>query len=298
MYRSIMLPLDGSRFGEQALPFATKLATRCGATLRVVHVHQRNSDGEWDLLTPFRYEGVESAERDWDGADLIHEEQYLAGRATGAECKVIEGSVIESLEREIADSDPDLIVMATHARLGIAKAFAGSVADKLLRDVHKPIVLIRVPETQRADGHLRTDHILVPLDGSSMASSVLKHALSMALPEDTRITLLRVVTPVYAATELGVVGENDTIMAERVDMAHDYVNGIADQLRVEGYVVDSDVLISNSPADAILRYVHEKECDVVCMATHGRSGVTRWLLGSVASKVLHSADVPVLLYRP
>jgi nucleotide-binding universal stress UspA family protein len=298
MYRSIMLPLDGSDFDEQALPIATKLAARCGAQLRVVHVHERSSAGEWEVLTPFRYEGVEGAERDWDGVDLEHEREYLAQHAAGAECKVIEGPVVSSLEREIAESNPDLIVMATHARGGISRALVGSVADQLIRDIHKPILLIRVLDKQRAVQELSTDHILVPLSGSAMATSVLQHALSMAIPDETRITLLRIVPPPYAATELAVLGEGDEVLQERVQEAHNYLEGIATQLSAEGYLVDTDVVVSGLPADAILHYAQEQSCDVICMATHGRAGVKRMLLGSVATSVLHHAKVPVLLYRP
>ena len=298
MYRSIMLPLDGSQFDEQALPIATTLAARCGAQLRVVHVHERKSADEWEVLTPFRFEGVEGAERDWDVVDVQHDREYLAQHAGGAEYKVLEGPVVQSLEREIAESNPDLIVMATHARGGITRALVGSVADQLIRDIHKPILLIRVLEKQRAVQELRTDHILVPLSGAPMATSVLQHALSMATPSETRITLLRIVAPPYAATELAVLGESDEILQERVQEAHDYVEGIATQLSAEGYLVDTDVVISGVPADAILDYAQENDCDVICMATHGRGGVKRMLLGSVATSVLHHAEVPVLLYRP
>jgi nucleotide-binding universal stress UspA family protein len=298
MYRSIMLPLDGSQFDEQALPIATTLAARCGATLRVVHVHERSSAGEWEVLTPFRFEGVEGAERDWDGVDVEHEKEYLAQHAAGAEYKLLEGPVVSSLEREIEESNPDLIVMATHARGGIARALAGSVADQLIRDIHKPILLIRVVEQQRAAQEMRNDRILVPLSGSPMSTSVLQHALSMATPGETQITLLRVVAPPYAATELAVLGESDEILKDRVQDAHDYLEGIATQLSAEGYLVDTDVVISGLPADAILHYTQEKGCDVICMSTHGRGGVKRMLLGSVATSVLHHTKVPVLLYRP
>jgi nucleotide-binding universal stress UspA family protein len=291
MYRSIMLPLDGSSFGEQALPIAALLASRCGAQLRVVHVHERSGDGEWELLTPYRFEGVEDAERGWDGEDLKHEHEYLTQHAHGAECKVLEGPVVPSLEREIAETNPDLIVMATHAR-------SGSVADQLIRDIHKPILLIRVPHNQTTQAEMRTDHILIPLDGSSMSTSVLQHALSMSLPAETRITLLRVVAPPYAATELAVLGETDGDLAERVNAAHEYLAGIATQLGVEGYLVDTDVLVSSVPAEAILHFAEDKQCDVICMATHARSGVRRMLMGSVANSVLHRSKVPVLLYRP
>jgi nucleotide-binding universal stress UspA family protein len=297
MYRSIMLPLEGN-FDAQAIPLASSLAQHCGATLRVVHVHERNPVGEWEVMTPFRFEGVEASERDWDVMERTLEEEHFAQFRNMAECKVLEGPVVSALEQEIAESDPDLIVMATHARAGLTKALIGSVTDHLIRDVHKPILLIRVPDREHAITELHTSNILIPLDGSSMAASVMKHALSMAKPEASRIQLLRVVPPPYMALELNVVGDVDDEIAERVEQAYAYLNAIAAELRVEGYNVETAVVVLSSPADAILRYAREQECDVICMATHGRTGLRRALLGSVASKVLHNTPVPVMLYRP
>jgi nucleotide-binding universal stress UspA family protein len=298
MYRSIMLPVDGTETDAQAIPIATSLARRCGAQLRVVHVHEPAPIGEWELMTPFRFEGVETSERDWDGAELLHEKEHFARFAEAAECKVIQGPVVPALEREIAESDPDLIVMATHARTGLARALVGSVADHLIRDVRKPVLLVRVPATPAHATELRTDRILVPLDGTAMASSVLKHALSIADPDETRITLFRVVPPPYVAMEIAAVSNGDSSLAERVESAHAYLNGIATELGAEGYLVDTDVAVSHAPADAILRQAREKQCDVICMATHARAGLRRAVLGSVASKVLHNTPVPVMLYRP
>lgn len=298
MYRSIMLPLEGTSFDAQAIPLATSLAQHCGATLRVVHVHQPAPIGEWEVMTPFRFEGVEASEREWDGIERALEENLLTQFPDVDECKVLDGPVVAALEQEIADSDPDLIVMATHARAGLTRALIGSVADHLIRDVHKPVLLIRIPDRENAITELHTRRILIPLDGSPMAASVLKHALSMAKPDASRIQLLRVVAPPYVALELSMTTEGDDEMSERVEQAYTYLNTIANELRAEGYVVETAVVVLASPADAILRYAREQECDVICMATHGRKGLRRALLGSVASKVLHNTKVPVMLYRP
>jgi nucleotide-binding universal stress UspA family protein len=297
MYRTVLLPLDGSQFSEQALPLASALADRWGAQLKVVHVYEPQAEPDWDEITPFRYEGVERAEREWNGEAVRFEQEYLSAHVA-ADCKVIEGKVVECLETEIAESAPDLIVMATHGRGGISRAWLGSVADNLIRHIHKPILLVRASEQEAQNFELCTDHLLVTLDGSPLAEAVLKHALAIAQPSRTRITLLRVVPPAYVATELNGLVQSDSHLRERVQAAHDYLNGVATQLGVEGYLVDSDVVVSVHAATTILTYADEHQCDIICMATHGRSGVQRLLLGSVADKVLRGADRPVLVYRP
>lgn len=297
MYRSVMLPLDGSPFSEQALPLASRLAAHCSADLRIVHVHRPQSEPDWDLVTPYRYEGVVQAEHDWDHDAARHEQEYLT-QHVGAQCKVLEGDIVPTLEQEIANTDPDLIVMATHGRGGLSRAWLGSVADTLIRDIHKPILLVRAREGDDATPKLRIDNLLVPLDGSALAESILKHVLAIAERNRTRITLLRVVSPAYVTTEFNGIVQSDSLLRERVDAAHEYLNRMATQLGVEGYLVETDVVVSSTAASAILDYTERNGLDVICMATHGRSGVKRLLLGSVADKVLRGAETPVLLYRP
>ena len=297
MYRVVMLPLDGSQFSEQALPLARTLARRCAAQLRVVHVHEPHSEPDWDEITPFRFEGIERSTRQWEGDAIKLEREYLASRAD-ADCKVIEGSVLPSLEAEIAASDPDLIVMATHGRGGISRAWLGSVADHLVRHIHKPILLIRTREDSTEKVELSTDDILITLDGSALSESVLAHATAIAQPSRTRLTLLRIVPPAYVATEFNALVQSDSRLRERVNSAHTYLNDIATRLAVAGYLVDTDVVVSAVAGTAILEYAEQNHIDLMCMATHGRSGMKRLLLGSVADKVLRGATRPVLIYRP
>ncbi|HEY0809131.1 MAG TPA: universal stress protein [Longimicrobiales bacterium] len=305
MYRSVFLPLDGSRFSEQALPLALSLVKRDGAKLEVVHVHHAASDDEWVPVTPFHYEGLERSEREWNGSDLQRENAYLCNclenghvDTTGVTlCKVLEGDVVPALEKEIAETDPDLIIMATHGRGGVSRAWLGSTADTLVRDVHKPILLIRATEEDEPVD-LRTDHILVPLDGSRLGEAVVKHALELADPGRTRITLLRVVQPAYVGPEFTINVQGDTLLDERVEGAHEYLKELATQLTAEGFVIETDVVVSSSAAGAILAYATAHDADIICMATHGRTGVKRWLLGSVADKVMRGASTPLLLYRP
>lgn len=271
MYRSVLLPLDGSPASEQAVQLAASLVKRTGGQIELVHIHEPNPPDAWLPVTPFHYEGLEQSDREWQGRDVARETEYLSqftDRLDGvARYKVLQGAVVPALEREIEETNPDLIMMS-----------AGNVAEVLVRDVHRPVILIH-PQNKPVT-ELRTDHIMIPLDGSRHGESVIKHALELS-DASSRLTLLTV-----------------AISAENVEAAYDYLDLVAEELRAEGHTVTCDVIVSSSEANAILLHAAEHNVDVICMATHGRNAVRRLLMGSVANEVLRGAKIPVLLYRP
>lgn len=144
-------------------------------------------------------------------------------------------------------------------------------------------------------------HILVPLDGSPLAEQVLPHVHALAANEGTsRITLLRAVAPVLSTSVdyTGVLASSVAdAMETLVQEARDYLAGVANEFRAEGYRVNIEVS-ALSPADAILDYAESEHADMIAIATHGRSGVGRWVFGSVTQKVVQAAPVPVLVIRP
>jgi nucleotide-binding universal stress UspA family protein len=144
-------------------------------------------------------------------------------------------------------------------------------------------------------------HILVPLDGSPLAEQVLPHIHALAANEGTtKITLLRAVPPVFT-TSVDYSGMLATTAADALetleDEARDYLTRIAAEFRAEGYNVSVEV--SAMPAaEAILDYAESQHADLIAIATHGRSGISRWVFGSVTQKVVQAAPVPVLVIRP
>jgi nucleotide-binding universal stress UspA family protein len=144
-------------------------------------------------------------------------------------------------------------------------------------------------------------HILVPLDGSELAEQVLPHVHALAANEGTsKITLLRAVPPVFT-TSVDYSGMLATTAADALetleDEARDYLEAIASQFRSEGYTVRTEV--SAMPAaEAVLDYADSQHADLICIATHGRSGISRWVFGSVTQKVVQTCPVPVLVIRP
>jgi len=144
-------------------------------------------------------------------------------------------------------------------------------------------------------------HILVPLDGSALAEQVLPHVRDLAAHEGTmKITLLRAVPPIFTSSvdysgmlAASAADEQESLESE----ARAYLELVAAPLRSEGYTVNVEV--STMPAaEAILDYAESQHADLIAIATHGRSGISRWVFGSVTQKVIQAAPVPVLVIRP
>lgn len=144
-------------------------------------------------------------------------------------------------------------------------------------------------------------HILVPLDGSELAEQAIPHARKLAQPP-ARLSLLRAMPQEYIAAveQAGRYAskfstEETLAKAEAEERA--YLSRVAQELQQEGYQVSTQVT-RRGAAEAILDYANHHGVDLIVIASHGRSGIRRWILGSVTQKVLHSAHIPVLVIRP
>lgn len=143
-------------------------------------------------------------------------------------------------------------------------------------------------------------HVMVPLDGSSLAEKALPYARQI-IEDGGTITLLSVIdVPEYAVSAFytaGVVSENPNhqlMMDQMVPQTYDYLNGIGATLKSAGYEVRCEAVIGDA-AQSIVEMAEEKEIDTIVMCTHGRSGFSRWLFGSVTNKVLGGAKCPVFV---
>lgn len=143
-------------------------------------------------------------------------------------------------------------------------------------------------------------HILVPLDGSHLAESALPAAMALAAKFDSTITLLRVVRPPEITTS--TVGSPMTevltmLRTHSQEEADSYLQGLQTSLRRQGHMVHRHIILGDMVANLILEVAEGHDVDTIVMSTHGRSGLSRWVFGSVADKVLRRAEVPVLLIR-
>jgi nucleotide-binding universal stress UspA family protein len=308
--RSILVPLDGSAFAEHALPLALTLARRAGATLQVLRVVPSLS-----VVVP---EGV-----GWLDADLLGQlraqvEAYLdevvkrlaAVSSVPVSGAVQQGDVAVCIHDHAVRSGADLVVMSTHGRGALARFWLGSVADELLRRLPMPVLLVRPRE---GPAILSTEpdlsRVVLPLDGSELAEQVLEPAAALAgLIPGAEITLLRVVKPALreeylpegsaAAEARSLLEQVGALQGQMIAEAEEYLAGVAGRLRNSGLRVRTCVSTAEQPAVAILKEATEQRTGLIALETHGRRGLSRLILGSVADKVMRGSPVPVLVHRP
>ena len=297
MYASILVPLDGSPFAERALPMAIALARRSDARLSLVHV-----DGPDVSLF-----GLPAGpRRDAEIKSGLHRAlETLANRIRaqhGLETDVtcLEGSVGPTLTQCIVASGADLIVMSTHGSGGLSRAWLGSVADHLVRHSSIPLLLVRPGAIGAARGEPLFRHVLVPLDGSSLAERVLEHAVTLATPRQTAFTLLQVVVPwsMSAPRYSNAWSVEQVDLARRVREAASHLERPRAELTENGFEATAEAFGSPSIARSILDYARKHDVDLITIATHGRGGVRRLLMGSVADKILRGARTPLMIYHP
>jgi nucleotide-binding universal stress UspA family protein len=191
------------------------------------------------------------------------------------------------------------IVMATHGYSGISRWRYGSVAERVLQSANVPVILIRAKQGEEGDRQEteRCQRILVPLDGSEMAEQVLPATADVGRAIGAEMVLLRVVTlQVYGSSEAMWYPGPDGWVEAITQAAVTYLNQVADSLRERG--VGVTVATATGPvAETIIRFAEANSIDMVAMCTHGRTGLVRWALGSVADRVLRGGSTPVLLVR-
>jgi len=302
VFRTIVVPLDGSAFSLQALPTALGLAGRARAAVHLVHVQEppvssMTLPGE-PVLDP-QLAMTLSAEMDRSLRELA--DRIRKRREVEVSTTIRYGRVAEAIARYAGEAGADLIVMTTHGRGGLSRFWLGSVADELSRIVDIP--LLAVHPARRGPGLARQQrfrHVLAPLDGSDLAEQALAPAMATARLAKARVTLLRVVTPHMAIARPAPVTKVDRAdLARQRREAEDYLRGVAERLRQEGVPVAARVVASGDPARAILNSARAGRADLIAMATHARGRLGRFLRGSVCDKVLRGASrTAVLLIRP
>jgi len=215
---------------------------------------------------------------------------------------VIEGSVPEALRQHALDVRADLIVMTTHGRGPFSRFWLGSIADEFLRHAPAPLLMVR-PEQGTPD--LARDicyrHMLIALDGSPLAEQALRPATQLGRLMDSNFTLFRAVPPVrFAGDDLGALRDEPgfATLEQWKAQAEGYLDGIGFRMRQDGLRPTNRVEVLQQPAEGILNVADEADCDLIALATHGRGGLTRMILDSVADKVVRGATGPVLVYRP
>jgi len=301
MIKSILVPLDGSSFAEQALPWAACLSKVSGAHLELVRVH--DPVPPWTIAT----EGAVAA-TSVDPTIRDGEEQYLANGAarleeggfTGVTYHVLEGDTADAIARHAEDNAFGLVVLATHGRGALSRLWLGSVSDALVRRLTVPVLLIRPAEGSAIPRAEQFRKVLVALDGSPEAESAIEPAIALTDPKRCDVILLRVVPPVPIAGDAGMAATlpiDNELTEALTQQATLYLDATAERLRSPTVSVTTRVVVEPGIAQAVLREASLSGAELVALATHGARGLRRMVLGSVADKVLRGADRPILLTR-
>jgi nucleotide-binding universal stress UspA family protein len=212
------------------------------------------------------------------------------------------GPVASTLRLYIHESRTELVVMTSRGQGGLRRLWLGSVADATIRRSSVPVLLVRPEENPSPRPVLENlRQILVPLDGSALAQSILDPAIELATLSGAELMLVEVIQPLAATLE-GQSSAPSRFDAELTNLrrkeAADYLKDLAEGCLKRGVKATYSVPLGTNVADTLVELSESSMVGMIALATHGRSGVKRLVLGSVADKVVRASHRPILVYRP
>jgi nucleotide-binding universal stress UspA family protein len=299
MFNKILIPLDGSQLAERALRSGLQLAHRAEATLIILRSLEAQPQpvpagyvlGGSSNLWPNQ---LEQLTREENTRYLESIRKQVTGTGLRVKIEIQEGEAAEAIVETAESLAADLIVMSSHGYSGLARWMLGSVAERVLHAAPCPVLMVRSSQPIR--------HMLIPLDGSGLSEQVLKAAFELAELMQCKVTLLRAIRPI-TTTEVEDLekyerGFGKSFEEELHYTAAEYLTGI---LKADSHhLSETQTIVSHGPAaQSILDYAELHDVDVIAMSTHGRTGLQRWMYGSVTEKVLRGANVcSMLVVRP
>jgi nucleotide-binding universal stress UspA family protein len=299
----VLAPVDGSNRALRAVHWAEKFAGLDGTVilLRVIPPQPNYAESLFSLVGA--EDTVQEIQDAWTRtakAELIVAAAVLSGSEVTVEQLVAEGEPDEEIVAAGARRGVQMIAMASHGRGAIGRAIFGSVADRVARTTPVPVLILRTPD-EDVDSDVVVSRIVVPLDGSEIAARALPIAGELSKQLAAPVHVVRAVDAALALPMAsGVFGAGPVVDAEVTDQiweeaeaeARSTVTAAVSQLQAAG-VDASGGIVNGSPFFAISEVIEPG--DLLILTSHGRGGVRRWLLGSVAEKLVREAKAPVML---
>jgi nucleotide-binding universal stress UspA family protein len=299
MYSKILVPLDGSKTAEKVLPYARCLAGKFKtpvallAVIDIAEIASHMASEKARFLDTIIEDGVQ------------HSTSYLRGIATtfpgvDVSCTVEKGKAEDTIIEKAAADKTMLVTMATHGRSGVNRFLLGSVAEKVLRGTVNPLLLVRAADEAKSEGEVTLGSVIVPLDGSELAEKVLPIVADIAKKLDLEVELFRayhIPYNVYAGDEGFYAANYDALLASVRDESQEYLEAKAGEIKQLGVARVTCVSKEGFAADEIIAMGRKTADNLIAMSSHGRSGVRRWMLGSVAEAVVRHSGDPVLIVR-
>lgn len=289
MYDRILVPTSGVDEPTPAAERAIDLAKRCGATVHAIYVLESGripiQDGSQFVLNELSGVGEKALQ-------TVEERAREAGVET-VETAKRDGAPHKEILAYVEEESIDLVVMGTHGRKGLDRYLLGSVTEKVVRA--SPVPVLSVKREDASPEPIEYTDVLVPTDGSEGAEVAVDHGVELAGLVGADVHGLYVTD--VRATVPNVDDGSQTAILEQLasegKRAAEYVETAANEAGVEARTA----VVRGTPYAQIREYVVEHDVDLIAMGTHGRTGIERYLLGSVAEKVVRTADVPVLTVR-
>ena len=308
MYKRILVPLDGSKLAEQVLPYVRLLGKMCQVPIVLLKsfalIYPPSTDPSHAVYLDRLYSYYRNEAEEYLG----HVKSSLSGLGVPVSTWTPEGDAAAQIIAEAERVPGTIIAMATHGRSGISRLVMGSVTNRVLHAATDPLLVIRAKTEDEFTKDVDLKSIIVPVDGSPLAEQVLPHAAHMAELMGLSVTLLRV-TPLMekyqsvignSRFEGGTSFQYDTfegLVKEADAQASRYLDKLEKDLYGMGVVSVNKRVVRGLPDNAIVDMAHQVPSTLVAMTTHGRSGIGRWVLGSVADGVVRRSGNPVFVIR-
>jgi nucleotide-binding universal stress UspA family protein len=288
MYDRILVPTDGSDHAVRAAEHGLYLADAFDATVHVISVVDVQA-----AAGPFSAGGVDEsfiARLDADAESTVGEIEAISDGSAPIESAIRRGEPTAEIRAYADEHDIDLVVMGTHGRRGLRRVIAGSVTERVVRTADVPVITVSANERSRVDGGY--DELLLPTDGSEPATAAVAHGLAIAEHTGARVHAVNVVD--VGALAAGPEYAPSTEVRAHLEAAGEAAtSSVAERARDRGLDVVTAVK-TGVPARALLAYADDHDVDVVTMGTRGRTGLSRYVLGSTAGRVIRDAEIPVL----
>ena len=296
MYTRMLIPLDGSKVAEQVLPYARFLAKALTIPVELLGIVDPVPLADFAEV----WQGLpvdELVAREMSGSTEYLEKSARSFAGAQVKCTVLKGAPEEVIIETAAADKNTLIAMATHGRSGMQRWLLGSVTDKVLHEATNHLFLVRASEQGKTDGEAALKTVVVPLDGSSLAEMALPYVEDLAKKMKLELVLVRAhaLPPTVSAEDYGTY--SDEVIAQLEAEAEDYMAEKVKAMEGKNFESVSSVLKLGYGAEEIITLARETPDNFIAMCTHGRSGIRRWVLGSVTERVVRHSGDPVLIVR-
>lgn len=300
MYSKILVPLDGSKLSEAILPYARSLAGSLKIPVELLVVIEPDVISTFSDPKHGRYMDIVETDMKRNGVDYLEKVARTFPDALAATCSARIGNPAETILEQASEGEDTLIAMSTHGRSGVKRWILGSIADKVLHAARSHLLLVRSDGKGEVAQELSLKTVVVPLDGSHLAEGVLPRVAALAKKTKMEVILLRAypmaIQAFYVEAE-AYMPDFERLSADSKAEASRYLDEKVKQLQSEGLEKVSYVVSQGDAADEIISMARQSSDNLVAMCTHGRSGVGRWVLGSVTDRVVRHCGDPVLVVR-